>query len=73
MQAHGETRIVWRGFKRGFKGVSFSILEKCDCIKYLKLVEPENVIAKKLYASFGFVEAKEFPRGWDEIPAALKL
>ena len=35
--------------------------------------EQENVIAKKLYASFGFVEAKEFPRGWDEIPAALKL
>ena len=27
------------GFKRGFKGVSFSILEKCDCIKCLKLVK----------------------------------
>ncbi len=64
---------MWRGFKRGFKGVSFSILEKCDCIKYDKLVEPENEVAKKLYASFGFVEAKALPRGWDEIPAVLKL
>ena len=35
--------------------------------------EPENEKAKKLYASFGFEKAKEFPRGWDEIPAALKL
>ena len=71
MQAHGETRIVWRGFKRGFKGVSFSILEKCDCIKYLKLVEPENVIAKKLYASFGFEETGEMCG--DEAVAVLKL
>ncbi|MCR4621211.1 MAG: hypothetical protein K5663_03945 [Clostridiales bacterium] len=48
-------------------------MEKCDCIKYDKLVEPENEVAKKLYASFGFVEAKALPRGWDEIPAVLKL
>lgn len=35
--------------------------------------EPENEIARKLYQSFGFVEAKEMPEGWDEIPAVLKL
>ena len=35
--------------------------------------EPENEVAKKLYASFGFVEEKEMPEGWDEIPAVLKL
>ena len=35
--------------------------------------EPENEAARKLYRSFGFVEAAEMPEGWDEIPAALKL
>ena len=37
--------------------------------------EPENVVAKKLYASFGFVELPEFYHGGEgeEIPAILKL
>ncbi len=35
--------------------------------------EPENAVARKLYQSFGFVEAGEMPEGWDEIPAVLKL
>ncbi len=35
--------------------------------------EPENEVARKLYRSFGFVEADRMPRGWDEIPAVLKL
>ncbi len=35
--------------------------------------EPENEKAKKLYESFGFIEAEKMPEGWDEIPAALKL
>ena len=35
--------------------------------------EPENKRAKKLYSSFGFVEAEKLPEGWDEIPAVLKL
>lgn len=35
--------------------------------------EPENEVARKLYRSFGFVEAAEMPEGWDEIPAVLKL
>ena len=35
--------------------------------------EPENEIARKLYTSFGFVEMQSFPKGWDEIPAILKL
>ena len=34
--------------------------------------EPENEVARKLYRSFGF-EEKEMPRGWDEVPAVLKL
>ncbi|MBO4284559.1 MAG: GNAT family N-acetyltransferase [Clostridia bacterium] len=34
--------------------------------------EPENEIAKNLYASFGFVE-QPLPDGWDEVPAVLKL
>ena len=35
--------------------------------------EPENKVARKLYSSFGFVEEPELPKGWDEIPALLKL
>ncbi|MBQ6560205.1 MAG: GNAT family N-acetyltransferase [Erysipelotrichaceae bacterium] len=34
--------------------------------------EPENETARKLYTSFGF-EEKELPKGWDEVPAVLKL
>ena len=34
--------------------------------------EPENKVAGKLYRSFGF-EEKEMPKGWDEVPAVLKL
>ena len=35
--------------------------------------EPENETARKLYRSFGFMEAEKMPKGWDEIPAVLKL
>ena len=35
--------------------------------------EPENEVARKLYQSFGFIEAEKMPEGWDEIPAVLKL
>ena len=35
--------------------------------------EPENEIAKKLYASFGFVEAPEYYKKGEEMPAILKL
>ena len=35
--------------------------------------EPENVRAKTLYRSLGFVEEPELPEGWDEIPAVLEL
>ena len=37
--------------------------------------EPENEVAKKLYASFGFVEQPQFYKGeeGEEIPAILKL
>ena len=34
--------------------------------------EPENEVARKLYASFGFQEMP-MPEGWDEVPAVLKL
>lgn len=35
--------------------------------------EPENRAARELYRSFGFKELQERPKGWDEIPAVLKL
>ena len=44
---------------------------KADCcwLSY----EPENEVAKKLYASFGFVEQPGFYKEGDEMPAVLKL
>ena len=35
--------------------------------------EPENIRAKTLYQSLGFVEEPGLPEGWDEIPAVLEL
>jgi len=35
--------------------------------------EPENEVAKKLYASFGFVEHPEFYKEGEEMPAILDL
>ena len=35
--------------------------------------EPENEAARDLYRSFGFIEEDRLPRGWEEIPALLKL
>ena len=35
--------------------------------------EPENEAARNLYRLFGFKEAKKLPKGWDEIPAVMKL
>ena len=45
----------------------------CGSAEYCWLsYEPENEVAGKLYRSFGF-EEKEMPKGWDEVPAVLKL
>ena len=45
----------------------------CGSAEYCWLsYEPENKVAGKLYRSFGF-EEKEMPKGWDEVPAVLKL
>ena len=35
--------------------------------------EPENEVAKKLYASFGFEEVPEYYKEGEEMPAILKL
>ena len=35
--------------------------------------EPENEAARRLYRSCGFVEEPKMPRGWEELPALLKL
>jgi len=35
--------------------------------------EPENEVAKKLYASFGFIEQPQFYKGGEEMPAFVKL
>ena len=35
--------------------------------------EPENSTARSLYLSSGFIEEPAIPKGWDEIPAVMKL
>ncbi len=44
-----------------------------DFIRTWLSYEPGNDVSRKLYQSFGFVEAEKMPEGWDEIPAVLKL
>ena len=74
-----DKRYQGRGFgKEAFKQVLDFVRSKpcgdaeCVWLSY----EPENEVAKKLYASFGFVEE---PKGFDptvegdEMPAILKL
>ncbi len=74
-----DKRYQNRGFgKEAFKQVLDFVRSKpCGDAEYVWLsYEPENEVAKKLYASFGFVEE---PKGFDptvegdEMPAILKL
>ena len=46
----------------------------CGPAKYVWLsYEPENEVAKKLYASFGFKELPEFYKEGEEMPAIINL
>ena len=78
--------LVWRfmidreyqgkGYGRAALGLALDYIRTLPCgeadccwLSY----EPENEVARKLYRSFGFEELPETPKGWDEIPAVLKL
>lgn len=78
--------LVWRfmidreyqgkGYGRAALGLALDYIRTLPCgeAKYCWLsYEPENEVARKLYRSFGFEEVPEMPKGWDEIPAVLKL
>ncbi len=71
-----DKRYQNRGYGKAAMQLALDFIRTFPCGKaeYCWLsYEPENERAKKLYASFGFVEARELPRGWDEIPAVLHL
>lgn len=71
-----DKRYQGRGYGKEALRIALDYIRTFPCGKaeYCWLsYEPENETAKKLYASFGFVEASEKPRGWDEIIAMLKL
>ena len=78
--------LVWRFMidkqyqNRGYGRIAFQLAldyirslpyGRADCcwLSY----EPENEVAKKLYASFGFVERPEYYVEGDEMPATLDL
>ena len=82
----GNSYLIWRFMidkkyqHKGYGREAFKLVMDyvrtwpCGKAKYCWLsYEPENEVARKLYKSFGFVEAKEMPKGWDEIPAVLEL
>ncbi|MBQ7714273.1 MAG: GNAT family N-acetyltransferase [Clostridia bacterium] len=77
--------LVWRfmidreyqgkGFGREAFRLAFDYIKTRPCgeADYCWLsYEPENEVARKLYASFGFREMP-MPKGWDEVPAVIKL
>ena len=59
------------------KAIEFIKTKPCGEAKYITLsYEKENVVAKNLYASFGFYEPEEFAPYYqedDEIRAILKI
>ena len=77
--------LIWRfmidkcrqkkGYGKEALGLALDFIRTFPCGKadYCWLsYEPENAVARKLYASFGFQEMP-MPEGWDEVPAMLKL
>ena len=81
-----DSYMIWRfmigkdyqgkGYGREAMKLALDYIRTCPCgsAKYIWLsYEPENEVAKNLYRSAGFVEVPEMPKGWDEIPAVMKM
>ena len=73
-----DKRYQHRGYGRKAMQLALDYIRTLPCgdAKYIWLsYEPENEVAKKLYASFGFVEQPQFYKGGEgeEIPAVLEL
>ena len=73
-----DKRYQRKGYGRRAMEVALDYIKSFPCGKadtcWLSY-EPENEVAKKLYASFGFIEQPQFYNGGEgeEIPAILKL
>ncbi|MBO4394655.1 MAG: hypothetical protein J5800_09965 [Spirochaetales bacterium] len=74
--SQGEIKPYPFGIYLGKKPIGFVMIGYNGCgpsdICWLSY-EPENEAAKKLYASFGFVEVPEHYKEGEEMPAILKL
>ena len=73
-----DKRYQNRGYGRKAMQLALDYIRTFPCGKAETIwlsYEPENVVAKKLYASFGFVEQPQFYYGGEgeEIPAILKI
>lgn len=73
-----DKRYQKRGFGRKAMQLALEYLRSLPCgdAEYCWLsYEPENEVAKKLYASFGFIEQPQWYKGGkdEEMPALLKL
>ena len=71
-----DKRYQGRGYGRKAMQLALDYIRTFPCGKaetcWLSY-EPENEVAKKLYASFGFVEQPQFYKEGEEMPAILKL
>ena len=71
-----DKRYQGRGYGKKAMQLALDYIRTLPCgpAEYIWLsYEPENEVAKKLYASFGFVEHPEFYKEGEEMPAFLKL
>ena len=71
-----DKRYQGRGYGKRAMELALEYIRTFPCGKadYCWLsYEPENEVAKKLYASFGFIEEPKYYKEGEEMPAILKL
>ena len=71
-----DKRYQNKGYGRKAMQLALDYMKSKPCgeAEYIWLsYEPENEVAKKLYASFGFVEQPQWYKEGQEIPAILKI
>lgn len=73
-----DKRFQNKGYGRKVMQLALDYIREFPCGKAESIwlsYEPENEVAKKLYASFGFVEQPQWYKGGEgeEIPAVLKI
>ena len=71
-----DKRYQGKGYGRKAMELALEYMRSFPCGKADSIwlsYEPENEVAKKLYASFGFVEQPQWYKEGEEMPAILKL